>query len=179
LASLLERSQRKAAERAETINEMVGSTVRVDPETGKSYAVLGLRAPGRRIVPEIVKSLEAAGKSLWLVDDDTTPFKGRDVHASLDGAPDDLDGALILSAPERAAEAVEACVNARIPQLWLDTRGDSSAAADVARAAGSPYVDEACPLATIPGAMIVHRAHGYVATWMGRIREVHPGGEAS
>jgi len=142
---------------------------------GKRYAVLGVHAPGRRIVPEIAKSLEAAGKSLWLVDEDTTPLNGRAVHASLDSAPDNLDGALILSAPEQAVAAVGACVDARIPQLWLDTRGDSGAAAEAAREAGLPHVVEACPLATIPGAMFVHRAHGCVAEWMGRIREVHPG----
>ncbi|HJN15075.1 MAG TPA: CoA-binding protein [Armatimonadota bacterium] len=145
---------------------------------GKSYAVVGVRAPGRRLIKEFVKSLEAAGKSLWLVDEDTAPFDGREVHAGFEGAPGDLDGALIVCAPEQAASAVGACVDARIPKLWLDTRGDSSVAADAALEAGLPCVVEACPLTTIPGAMWLHRAHGCVATWMGRIREVHPGDEA-
>lgn len=141
---------------------------------GQSYAVLGLHAPGRTLIPQIVKSLEAAGKSLWLVDEDTTPLDGREVHPSLEDAPDDLDGALILCAPEQAASAVDACVNARIPKLWLDTRGDSNAAVEVAREAGLPCVVEVCPLTTVPGAMWLHRAHGRVATWLGRMREIHP-----
>lgn len=141
---------------------------------GSSYAVLGVHAPGRTLIPAIVKALETAGKSLWLVDENTSSLDGREVHPSLDGAPEDLDGALILCAPEDAAAAAKACVEAGVPKLWLDTRGKSTQAVEVARQAGIPCVVEACPLSTMPGVGWGHHAHGRIATWLGRMREVHP-----
>jgi predicted CoA-binding protein len=139
--------------------------------SGKTYAVIGVHAPGRTLIPQFVKALEAAGKSVWLVDANGSPMGQRPVRPSLDGAPP-LDGALIVAAPQEALAAVEACLAAGVPQLWLDTRGDSRAAADRARAGGVPCVVEACPLATMPGVGWGHHLHGRVARWLGRIREV-------
>lgn len=135
---------------------------------GTSYAVIGLHAPGRTLVPMFVKALESAGKTLWLVDAETKPLGGRTVMPSLEGAPP-LDGALILCAPSQAKAAVEACLAVGVPRIWLDTRGNSSEAASVAKAAGVPCVVEACPLMTIPGAMWLHGIHGRLAERFGRL----------
>ena len=141
---------------------------------GASYAVIGVHSPDRTLIPEFVKALEAAGKSLWLVDANESPLDGRPVHSGLEGAPSDLSGALIVTSPRHALAAVEACLQARVPKLWLDTRGDSREAADRAREAGVPCVVEACPLTTMPGVAWFHHFHGRLARWLGRIREVEP-----
>ncbi len=135
---------------------------------GETYAVVGVHAPGRTMIGQFVGALERAGKTVWLVDEDPKPLKGRTVSTGLEGAPA-LDGVLVVCAPNRSTEAVEACVRAGAPRIWLDTRGDSSEAAALARKAGIPCVAEACPLMTIPGAMWLHRFHGRVAEWMGKL----------
>ncbi|MBM3498683.1 MAG: CoA-binding protein, partial [Armatimonadetes bacterium] len=132
---------------------------------------VGVHSPDRTLIPEFVKALEIAGKAVWLVDANASPLDGRPVHPSLEGAPA-LDGALIVTSPKHALAAVEACLQAKLPKLWLDTRGDSREAADLAREAGIPCVVEACPLTTMPGVSWFHHLHGRIARWMGRVREV-------
>lgn len=135
---------------------------------GTTYAVLGVHAAGRTLIPMMVQGLEGAGKTVWLADPSARELKGREVHASLEGAPA-LDGALIVSAPGDAAAWVEACLAAGVTRIWFDTRGDSSAARGAARAAGVGVVGEACPFMTMPDVWWGHRMHGWIAEKMGKL----------
>lgn len=137
---------------------------------GEHYAVIGVHAKGRWMIPMFVDALLRAGKRVTLVDARGGQLRGRVVVSSLEEAPRPIDGALIVTEPEAAEEAVRACAVAGVPKVWLDTRGDSRAAAQAARDSGLMCVEEFCPLIAIPGSGAVHRFHRWLLDNFGRLR---------
>jgi predicted CoA-binding protein len=64
---------------------------------------------------------------------------------------------------------VAECADAGITEMWIDTRGDSSAAAATARDRGVGVVEERCPMLTMPGGHIVHRFHAGLLRLVGKL----------
>ncbi len=142
--------------------------------THETYAVVGVHAKGRTLIPMFVNRMRSNGKRVVLVDASARPFgrggAAQPVHATLTDAGVAVDAALIVTEPERSADAVRACLEAGVRRFWLDTRGDSSEAARLAREAGASCVAEMCPLLTMPNAGFPHTAHRWLAERFGQLR---------
>jgi predicted CoA-binding protein len=131
--------------------------------------VYGVQAEGRMLIPEFVKTLRAQGKTVHLVDPRGGQFQGEPVHTSMDAVDGSPGSALIVVEAERAQAAVAECADAGITEMWIDTRGDSSAAAATARDRGVGVVEERCPMLTMPGGHIVHRFHAGLLRLVGKL----------
>lgn len=134
---------------------------------GRRYALIGVNAPGRRIVPSVLRAMQAAGFEVAVVDPEGDEYLGEPVVRSVAEAGGRFDGALVLSAPEQAQAVVAECIQAGIPRIWLHTFGKPEAARAQAQAAGMVVVYEVCPLMFLPGAPRFHRLHGWLARVLG------------
>jgi len=139
------------------------------------YAVVGVHAKGRTLIPMFVGRLRANGKRVVLVDESARPFgRGKaeePVHANLAETGIATDAALIVTEPGRSLQAARECLAAGIRHFWLDTRGDSSEAAELVRASGASCVQEMCPLLTMPNAGFPHTIHRWFAERVGQLVE--------
>jgi len=90
-----------------------------------------------------------------------------------------VDGALLMTPPAATEQVVRDCVEAGVARVWMHRgagRGAvSPAAVAFCRERGIAVVEGACPFMFLPGAGLVHRAHGALARLFGR----HPGSHAA
>jgi uncharacterized protein len=90
-----------------------------------------------------------------------------------------VDGALLMTPPAVTDDVVRDCAEAGVRRVWMHRgagRGAVSATAVAyCRERGIAVVEGACPFMFLPGAGLVHRAHGFVA----RLLRQHPAQRAA
>jgi predicted CoA-binding protein len=89
------------------------------------------------------------------------------------------DGVLLMTPPAATDQVVRDCADAGVTRVWMHRgvgQGSvSHAAASFCRERGIALVEGACPFMFLPGAGLVHRAHGLLARLLGR----HPARRAA
>lgn len=136
---------------------------------GPEFVVVGARAKGRTLIAEFVRTLRRQGKTVYVVDARGGALKGEPVAQSLDALASTPEAALLVIEAEAAEAAVADLADRGVRRIWLDTRGDSSAAARLARERGLEVIEERCPLLTMPGGHVVHRLHAGLLRAFGRL----------
>jgi predicted CoA-binding protein len=90
-----------------------------------------------------------------------------------------VDGALLMTPPAVTDRVVLDCVEAHVPRVWMHRGAGQGAVSKTAvaycRDHGVAVVDGACPFMFLPGAGLVHRAHGLLAHLLGH----HPSQRAA
>ncbi len=136
---------------------------------GREFVVYGALAKGRWLIPEFVRTLRGQGKTVHVVDTRGGTLKGEPVAVSLDALDSTPEAALLVIEPASAEAAIADLADHGVKRVWIDTRGDSGAAARLAREHGLEVIEERCPLLTMPGALGVHRLHATILRAFGRL----------
>jgi len=91
---------------------------------------------------------------------------GRPCFARLQDIEPAVEGALLMTSPDTTRTVVHDCAEAGIPRLWMYRAGGEGAvdaqALHFCRELGIAVVAGECPLMFLPGAGILHSAHGLV-----------------
>lgn len=136
-------------------------------------AVVGVHRDTREFANSVYRRLRDAGHRLVPVHPEVEELEGDrcvPTIGDLVGITEEVgtvDAVLVMVAPERAAEIVEACVERGITHVWLHRgAGVGSVSQDavrIARAAGLVVVEGACPMMFLEPVRGVHRVHRFLA----------------
>lgn len=92
-------------------------------------------------------------------------IEGQPAYASVGAIPGKVDGALIMTKAEHAADAVRDCLDAQVGRVWLYRGGGPGAVSEEAvkllQDAHVDYVAGECPMMFLDHAHWVHRLHGW------------------
>lgn len=136
-------------------------------------AFVGVSHDPKKFSASVYRDLRDHGYRLFPVNPEADTIEGEPCYRSVADLPADIDGAIVMVAAERAAGAVQECVDHGIPRIWLHKgAGPSSVSPDavaICRDHGVEVVDGACPLMFVEPAAWFHRVHRLERKLTGRL----------
>lgn len=138
-------------------------------------AVAGVSRKGDTAANGIYRALRKAGYRVYPVNPNAEEVEGDACYPSVGAIPDGVDGVVVATHPDVAAEVVRECVACGVPRVWLHrsfgTGSVSPEAVDVARAAGLDVIDGACPLMFLEPVDLGHRCIRWILNARGKLPE--------
>jgi predicted CoA-binding protein len=145
----------------------------------RRIALVGVSRAPRDMSRSLFRELRRRGYDVVPVHPELTSVDGVPCARKIQEVHPPVDGALLMTPPSATERVVQDCAEAGVPRVWMHRgagRGAvSPAAVAFCRERGIAVVDGACPFMFLPGAGVVHRAHGLLARLLGR----HPGSRAA
>lgn len=134
----------------------------------KRIALVGASRSTRSMSRALMNELVRRGYDVIPVNPNTEDLDGcRYVQsvAEIDPPP---DGALIMRARERTADAVRECLDAGVRRIWLHRGCETPHAIDLIREAGATAIPGECMFMYLPDASLIHRIHRAINQFTGR-----------
>lgn len=128
-------------------------------------ALVGASRDPKAFSSSVARELRAHGYTISPVNSEADDIDGEHCFRSVADLPADVAGAIIMVSADRAADAVQECIDQGIPRIWLHKGAGPSSVSDEAVALchdhGIPVVDGECPLMFVEPAAAVHRIHRF------------------
>jgi hypothetical protein len=145
----------------------------------RRIALVGVSRDPRDLSRTLFHELRQRGYDVVPVHPELASVEGVPCVRRLQDVSPGVDGALLMTPPAATERVVRDCAEAGVARVWMHRgagRGAvSQAAVAYCREHGIAVVEGACPFMFLPGAGLVHRAHGFLARLVGR----HPGARAA
>jgi len=139
----------------------------------RHLALVGASRNPKAFSSTVARELRGHGYTVDAVNPAADEIDGQRCFRSVTDLPSEVGGAIIMVSADRAADAVQACIDRGIPRIWLHRGvGPSSvsdAAVDLCRRRRVPVVDGECPLMFVEPAGAVHRIHRFERKLTGRL----------
>jgi uncharacterized protein len=131
---------------------------------GRRIAVIGASDDKAKFGSTIYRALREHGYDVVAVNPNSEAVAGDRCYPDLGSVPVPLDGAIVMVSQARAAEVVRACVQHRVPRVWLfKGLGGPGALSDEAvqlcQDNGIDVVAGACPLMFLEPVGWFHKLH--------------------
>mgnify|MGYP001075532499 CR=1 FL=1 len=110
----------------------------------KHIAVVGLSPKPNRPSHQVASAMQAFGYRIFPVRPAVDEVLGEKAYADLRDLPEPVDLVDVFRAPEHVEPIVDACIERKIPFLWLQDGVVNESAARRARAAGITVVMDRC-----------------------------------
>ena len=114
----------------------------------KTIAVIGLSPKPKRPSHSVSKAMQGFGYQIIPVRPAVDEVLGEKAYADLESIPKDLLGKIdmvdVFRAPDKISPIIEACINLKIPLIWLQDGVVNEAEAAKAQAAGIKVVMDRC-----------------------------------
>ena len=128
-------------------------------------ALVGASRDPKAFSTTVARELRDHGYTIDPVNAEADEIDGERCFRSVADLPPDVAGAIIMVAADRAAAAVQACIDQGICRIWLHKGAGPSSVSDEAVALceerGVSVVDGECPLMFVEPAAAVHRIHRF------------------
>jgi predicted CoA-binding protein len=128
-------------------------------------ALVGVSRDAKDFSRGVLRELVSRGYDVVPVNPAAESIEGRRCYARLQEIAPPVEGALVMTPPQAAADAVRDCVAAGVGHVWLHRGAGMGAASPEAialcRAQGLAAVEGACPYMFLPRASWFHRLHGF------------------
>ena len=129
-------------------------------------AVVGASADPRKFGNTVYRALRDSGRSVVAVNPGEDIVAGDPCYRSVADVPDGVDGAIVMTSADRAADAVRACLDAGVDRIWLfkGIGGPGSASEEALRLCedrAAVTIAGACPfmfLEPVGGMHALHRS---------------------
>lgn len=135
-------------------------------------AFIGASRDPKAFSSSVYRELRQHGHTLYPVNPNADLVEGDECYRSVAALPA-VAGAIVMVASERSADAVQECIDAGIPRIWLHKGVGRSSVSDEAVALctkhGVAVVDGACPLMFAEPVAGVHRIHRFERKVTGRL----------
>lgn len=76
--------------------------------------------------------------------------------------------AAVISVPGRTGEAVDACLRAGVPRIWIHWRTETPGAIRLCEGSGVEYVAGRCPMMYLGSKWSIHGLHAHIARLLGK-----------
>jgi hypothetical protein len=140
---------------------------------GRRIAVAGVSRQPNQAANAVFRKLKAAGYEVFPVNPKASNVEGTRCYADVGAVPGQLDGVVIATAPDVAAEVVRQCSGHRVPRVWFHRSfGDGSVSGDAVgecRARGIDCIVGGCPLMFCEPVDVGHKCMRW---WLQRQRRV-------
>ena len=140
---------------------------------GKRFAVAGVSRSGTQPANAVYRKLLSSGYEAFPVNPATDEVEGTRCFRDLASVPGDLDGVIVATHPDIAAEVVRQCAARGVARVWFHrsfgTGSVSEAALDECRDHGIDCIVGGCPLMYAEPVDFGHRCMRW---WLGRRRRV-------
>ena len=114
----------------------------------KTIAVIGLSPKPKRPSHSVSKAMQGFGYQIIPVRPAVDEVLGEKAYVDLESIPKDLlekiDMVNVFRAPEKISPIIDACINLKIPLIWLQDGVVNEAEAERAQAAGITVVMDRC-----------------------------------
>lgn len=152
----------------------------IDPRTVQEFldlrriAVVGASADERKFGTVVYKKLRDSGYDVFPVNPGGDVVAGDPCFASVAAIPDGVEGAIIMTSPDHAADAVRSCLDAGVNRIWL-FRGIGGPGATTEEAVrlcdtrGATTIVGACPFMFLEPVGGIHRLHRTVRRLKGAV----------
>lgn len=139
----------------------------------RRLAVAGVSRKGDTAANGIYRSLRTAGYRVFAVNPNSSEVEGDPCYASVGAVPGGVDGVIVATHPDAAADVVLDCARAGVGRVWLHRAFGSGSVSDdavrLARAEGLDLIDGACPLMYLESADPFHRVLRWFLKARGRL----------
>lgn len=127
----------------------------------RRLAVAGVSRKGDTAANGIYRALRDAGYRVFPLNPNAAEVEGDPCFPSVGAIPGGVDGVIVATHPDVAAEVVRECALLRVPRVWLHRsfgQGSvSEEAVELARSEGLDVIDGACPLMFLEPVDLGHR----------------------
>jgi predicted CoA-binding protein len=145
----------------------------------RRIALVGVSRNPRDMSRALFRELRGRGYDVVPVNPGLDAVDGVPCAKRLQDVRPPVEGALLMTPPGATEQVVRDSAEAGVPRVWMHRGAGQGAVNPVAvsycRDHGIAVVEGACPFMFLPGAGLVHRAHGFVARLLGR----HPAARAA
>lgn len=128
-------------------------------------ALVGVSRNPKEFSRALMRELLARGYDAVPVNPAAEEIEGRRCFRSVAEIVPPVDGALLLTAPDRSAAAVRDCLAAGVRRIWFHRGAGQGAVSPEAlrlcRESGVLVVPGACAFMYLPKAGLPHRVHGF------------------
>lgn len=136
-------------------------------------AFVGVSRDPKAFSRAVYRDLRDHGYVLSPVNWSADEIEGDPCVRTVADLPGGIDGAIVMVGADRAADAVQACIDRGIPRIWLHKGAGPSSVSEEAvalcREHGIEVVDGACPLMFVEPAAWFHRVHRAELKLTGRL----------
>ena len=140
----------------------------------KRIAVTGVsRTPAAHGANVVYRRLRERGYDVYAVNPNAESVEGDPSYPSLAAVPDGVEAVVIATAPERAEQTMQECLDLGIDKVWMH-RGPgpgsvSPAATELGRREGVTVIDGGCPCMYPPAADGGHRVLRVIGSLTGGV----------
>jgi predicted CoA-binding protein len=129
----------------------------------RRVALAGATDDERSFARTVQRELEQHGMEVVPVNPSRTLVAGAPCFPDVASVPGDLDGVIVMTPPDRAADVVRACVARGVGHVWLfrgvGAGSVSDEAIELCHEHGVEVVEGACPLMFLEPVGWIHRLH--------------------
>lgn len=140
---------------------------------GKRLAVAGVSRHPEQPANAIFHKLRDSGYEVFPINPKAQEVEGETCFPDIVSLPDPIDGVVVATPPEAAAEVVRQCDAKGIRQIWFHRSfGQGSVSKEAlseCRERGIRPIDGGCPMMYCEPVDIAHRCMGWCLRKMGRI----------
>lgn len=132
----------------------------------RRIALVGASRDPKDFSRYLLRELSEKGYEMVPVNPSTDELDGKQCFARVQDVQPPVEGALLLTAPEKTEQVVRDCAEAGIRHLWMHRSSGPGAvsreAAEFCRKQGIQLVEGHCPFMFLPHTPFFHRIHGFV-----------------
>ena len=140
----------------------------------RRIAVVGASADERKFGNTVYRKLRDAGYDVVPVNPGADVIAGDPCFKTVADVPGGVEGAIVMTAAERSADAVRSCLDAGVDQIWLfQGLGGAGSASDEAlqlcEKRGAVTIAGACPFMFLEPVKGMHRLHRSIRRMKGAV----------
>ena len=141
---------------------------------GRRYAVAGVSRDAKQPANAIYRRLREAGFEVAATNPRTSEVEGDPCYPDLGSVPGHLDGVVIATTPDAAAEVIRAAAERGVKRVWMHRSfGKGSVSPEAARwgrEQGMQVIEGGCPMMFCEPVDPAHRCIGWLMKVTGGIR---------
>jgi predicted CoA-binding protein len=142
---------------------------RKDFWAGKNYAVVGISDKRGKFGNAVFKELEKRGYKVFPVNQRSNLFENQMCYNSLSEISEPLDGAIIITRPEGAKQAIRECINLGIKKAWLYPGSKCEEVINLAKENEIELICKVCPLLYLEPVKFPHSLHRWLVKIFGKL----------
>ena len=140
---------------------------------GRRFAVAGVSRQSGQAANAVFRKLRGSGYEVFPVNPNATEVEGVRCFANVGEVPGGLDGVVIATAPQVAADVVRQCGERGVPRVWLHRSFGEGSVSDAAvrecEAGGIDCIVGGCPLMFREPVDLGHRCMRWWLQRQGRV----------
>jgi predicted CoA-binding protein len=129
---------------------------------GKNYAVVGVSDKKGKFGNAVFKELKKRGYNVLPVNQRLNLFEDQMCYNHLSEISVPLDGAVIITGPEGAKNAIRECINLGIKKVWLYPGSKCDEAINSAKENEIELIYKTCPLLYLEPVKFPHSLHRWI-----------------